>query len=117
MYKCTIFLLPLILLASAQVGWAANVTPTWRANSEPDLAGYKVYYGTQPRAQAPYSQIVLVNDRSATSWSIILSSGTYYFALTAFDTSGNESGFSTEVSATVSASDPPGKPGRPLLVQ
>ena len=40
-------LLPLFLIffASSQ-GYALDVALQWDANTEPDLAGYKVYYGT-----------------------------------------------------------------------
>ena len=37
--------LALILAVSAS---ATDVTLTWTANTEPDLDGYKIYYGTAP---------------------------------------------------------------------
>jgi hypothetical protein len=64
-----------------------------------------------------YTQTVAVNNRNATSWQLSLPTGVYYFGLTAFDISGNESGFSDEVRAEVSdASALPGKPGRPIFI-
>ena len=116
MSRRIIFLVVCILLTSAQVGWAATVTLAWNASSEADLAGYRLNYGTAPRTQHAYTDTVVINDKYATSQSITLSPGTYYFALTAFDTGENESGFSTEVSGTVSDEGPPGKPGKPVLV-
>lgn len=101
---------------SAGTGQAATVTLGWEPNSESDLAGYKLYYGNSPRTQAPYTQAVVINDKAATTWQITLDPGVYYFALTAYDTSGNESGYSAEVSAEISHQSPPGKPGKPVLI-
>jgi len=76
---------------------AAQVTLAWDANSESDLAGYRVHYGT---SSTSYSVHIDVN--KATSYTVAgLTAGqTYYFAATAYDTSGNESGFSNMVSST-----------------
>ncbi len=59
-----------------------------------DLAGYKVYYGDSSR---DYSESIELRDSSATSHTLQLASGSYYFALTAFDTEGHESSYSNEV--------------------
>lgn len=98
-------------------GHAGTVTLAWDPNTESDLAGYKLYYGNAPRAQAPYTQTVLINDRTATNWQVTLNPGVYYFGLTAFDRTGNESGFSNEVSAQIQQVQPPGKPGKPQPIQ
>jgi len=75
-----------------------TATVSWNSNTEPDLAGYRVYYGTQSGQydQAKGNGIVVTG---ATNYTISgLNLGTrYYFAVTAFDTSGNESGYSQEV--------------------
>ncbi len=81
--------------------FAATASLSWDANTESDLSGYKVYFGT-----APGSYGTPVNVGNTTSYTVSgLSDGTYYFAVTAFDTSGNESGFSNEVSKTLSTAD------------
>ena len=96
---------------------AVSVTFLWNLNTESDLAGYRIYYGTSPRSQADYPTSIAIHDKNATSWTLDLENGTYYLALTAFDESGNESGYSAEVSTVVSGTEVLGKPGRPILIQ
>ena len=105
-----------IVFAQAQLGWAADVLVEWDPNPEADLAGYKLYYGATSRTQGSYAETVVINDKNSTNWSLTLPGDTYYFALTAYDTSGNESSFSDEVSAVVPDSGAPGKPGRPIFI-
>ncbi len=105
-----------IVLAHAQLGWAADVFVEWDPNTEADLAGYKLYYGTTSRAEGSYAETVVIDNKNSTSWSLTLPGDTYYFALTAYDVSGNESGFSVEVSAVVPDSAAPGKPGKPIFI-
>jgi hypothetical protein len=84
----------LILAAPALAG---DVTLAWDANSEPDLAGYKVYYGT---ASGIYGTPIVI--AAQTTYTITgLAPGTYYFAVTAYNTAGLESSFSNEVFATI----------------
>jgi hypothetical protein len=68
---------------------------TWDVT--PSVAtGYKVYYGSSPKT---YSSSVAVGN--VPSFSVSLPPGTYYFAVTAYDSAGNESGYSNEVSKTI----------------
>ena len=93
----------------ATLSWDA---PTTNEDGTPleDLAGYKVYRGTAPRT---YGTPVDVGN--VLSHNIIgLGEGTHYFAVTAYDTSGNESKYSNEVSKTIKVT--PGCPGN-LRVQ
>jgi predicted RNase H-related nuclease YkuK (DUF458 family) len=70
---------------------------TWAANREADLAGYKLYVGTR---SGVYSRTVDVG--KMTSYSISLPKGaTYFFAVTAYDSSGNESVRSAELSRSI----------------
>ena len=74
-----------------------TATVTWSPNTEADLAGYKLYVGT---SSGIYSRTVDVG--KVTSYVISLPKGvTYFFVLTAYDRSGNESGRSTEVSRSL----------------
>jgi VCBS repeat-containing protein len=72
---------------------AHAVTLEWDANSETNVAGYRVYMGRQPRV---YDSVLDVGNQTlaqlATIWR------TTYFAVTAYDTDGLESEFSEEVS-------------------
>lgn len=73
-----------------------RVTLAWDPNPEPDVNAYLIYYGTNSRAY-PYSTNV-GNITRATVYG--LSNGiTWYFALTAQNTAGLESDFSSEVVA------------------
>ena len=76
--------------------------PTTNADGTPltDLAGYKVYYGIQPcNGIPPCNYNHKFNIGNATTYTVTnLTEGvTYYFATTAYDTSGNESDYSNEV--------------------
>jgi hypothetical protein len=87
------------LPALAQV----DVQVTWNANSEPDLAGYRVWWGTQAGVY-PNSQ-----EAGTATNDIIegLSEGTtYYIAVTAYDLADNESAKSQWASITPDLSPP-----------
>ncbi|GMQ87291.1 MAG: hypothetical protein BMS9Abin08_0491 [Gammaproteobacteria bacterium] len=64
-----------------------------------DLAGYKVYYGT---SSGSYSSSITVNNPGIASYVVDnLLPGTHYFVVTAYDTSGNESGYSNQASKAI----------------
>ncbi|MDM7995935.1 MAG: fibronectin type III domain-containing protein [Acidobacteriota bacterium] len=80
---------------------AGDVTLAWDANSEPELVGYYLCYGS---SSGQYS--VQVDVGNVTQYTVSsLPAGTYYFAVKAYGIEGLESAFSNEVSATVAASD------------
>jgi hypothetical protein len=68
----------------------------WDANTESNLAGYKIYYGLASR---DYNKSVDIPDKTATTGTVThLEIGvTYYFAAVAYDTDGFESDYSNEV--------------------
>ncbi len=78
--------------------FSASVVVSWDPNTESDLSGYKVYYGNSSR-----NYTVVIDVGNVTSYTIDnLQEGlTYYFAVTAYDFSGNESAFSEEVSISL----------------
>ena len=91
---------------------AGSATLNWNANTESDLAGYNVYYGTSPRTgtnpktctMCGYTTKVNVGKVTTYTFSNLTNGATYYFSVSAYDTSGNESAFSGEVSKLVCAS-------------
>ncbi|MBN1637215.1 MAG: hypothetical protein JW920_11905 [Deltaproteobacteria bacterium] len=96
-----------ILLLAATLAHGSVVRVGWIENSESDLAGYKVYYGTTARSYVqPYGQGLDVG--LANSVEISLDNGTtYYFAITAYDLSNNESSYSNEISIYIPEQDQP----------
>ena len=103
---CLIVSCALVILQ--QPVWAMDVTLAWDANTETDLAGYKIYYGKT--TGGPYddsastdgaSPIVVplgsLLDPANPEFTVRdLPSETYYFVATAYDTEGSESLFSNE---------------------
>ena len=73
---------------------SSSATLQWAANSESDLAGYKVYQGTTAGSYGPSIDV-----KNGTTYrpSNLQAGLTYFFAITAYDTSGNESPPSEEV--------------------
>jgi len=75
------------------------ITPTslllqWRANHESDLAGYKVYWGTESRK---YKFVTNVGLDTSYTVSSLKPGYHYYISATSYDHTGNESQYSEEV--------------------
>lgn len=71
-----------------------DVTLAWDANTEPDLDGYQVYYGT---ASGDYELPIDVSDVNMWAVKGLGEDTTYYFAATAYDEDQNESAYSEEL--------------------
>ena len=103
LFKKSIPTLAMIALALVlpTLSYAGSATISWRANTESDLAGYRLYYGTSSRSYGPpvpagkVTQYTLAN---------LTDGRTYYFGVTALDFSGNESGYSAEAKKTIATS-------------
>ena len=101
-----------VLIYSLSLSYALNVTLAWDANSEPDLAGYMIYYGAESGdpydgqgAQEGDSPVDMPfgqdedPDPSVVQFTLRdLPEGNYFLAVTAYNTSGLESGYSNEAS-------------------
>ena len=69
---------------------------TWGANTEMDLAGYKVYFGTKSRNYIGLKDVANTTEVTVNSLDNIVD-GIWFFAVTAYDTIQNESDYSDEV--------------------
>jgi hypothetical protein len=81
---------------------AASVTLAWDPNTESDLAGYKIHYGTSSK---DYQYSVDVGNFTSCDVSGLDEGKTYYFAATAYDTEYNSSDLSEEVVYTIPVLD------------
>lgn len=91
------------LSGEATLSWTAPTTNV-DGTALTDLAGYKVYYGT---SSGTYDTTVDAGNVSTINIINLTEKETYYFAVTAYDTAGNESSYSNEVSKTIPDLTPP----------
>jgi hypothetical protein len=107
-----------ILIYHLSPSYALDVTLAWDRNSDTDLAGYKIYYGTQ--SGGPYNGndstdgkspiVVTLGSTNLVSPQITvhgLKDRTYYFVATAYNTEGYESGYSNQVSTSTDQTSTP----------
>ncbi len=107
----TIVFASVALFFTCQVHASQSVNLAWDPNSEPVLDGYRVYFRT---GSGNYTQAMEVATPSATVPD--LTEGVvYYFAVTAYNTEGVESGYSNEVSYAVPTPTPTPTPTPPLI--
>ena len=101
---CCFLLAPLVSMTHAQV---TQITLAWNPSNDADVAGYKVYRRT---AGKPYKKpIGTVENVPNPELSLNVSYGKkYYFAVTSYDTYGNESSLSNEVSWPIEVFSPNG---------
>ncbi len=94
-----LFIMLLFILSMlVPVAHAGEVTVAWDQNPEPEVAGYKIYYGSR---SGSYTASVIAGNITSTVISGLEAGVTYYFAAVAYDSSGNESSFSNEIAYTV----------------
>ena len=98
-----------VLVLWAGTAWGATLT--WNANSEPDLAGYRVYQcSLQPCTPESGNDTLLVTLGKGTSFNIGTPAVTRYYFITAYDFANNESSGSNVVTFTPGGSPPPAPP-------
>lgn len=100
------FVSSLVLPATVQGAGepAPSVSLAWNANPEPDVAGYKVHFGTQ---SGVYSNVIDVRGATSTTLPQMLMGSTYYLAVSAYNTAGQESPRSGEFSVTAAVPSSP----------
>lgn len=98
--------LPAFTIVVSEGNPQGNVTLSWQAPTRNadgtplvDLKGYEVHYGAAP---ASYSDVIKVSNPGVLTYVVQnLSAGTYYFSVTAYNSVGQESSLSPEVSTQV----------------
>jgi len=95
----------IMLIFTTSIVFAADAVLSWDPNNEPDLAGYKVYYGTESGVYTNAIAVGLTDTPTAPQYTVSnLNSGTtYFFSTTSIDSASSESGFSNEVNKTFPA--------------
>jgi hypothetical protein len=87
-------------LSGTGIAPAHNVALTWNASTSSNVVGYNVYRGTV--SGGPYSRINSSLDASTSYTDNTVAAGTtYYYVVTAVDSSSDESGYSNQTTANV----------------
>jgi fibronectin type 3 domain-containing protein len=108
------FLYPLFfVLMTIQVSSAASVTLRWDPSSDTNVVGYAVYYGT---ASGDYIERLDAGSQTTVRITDLVEGITYYFAVTAYISTGLESLPSNEIAYTV-PSVPPAQTTGPHIHQ
>lgn len=106
MKKRMIFILALFMMTMvSEKSFANQAILSWDKNSEADLAGYRIYYGTMSGTYAKIIDVGLTATPATPSYTIygLTPGNTYYFVATAYDTAGNESAYSNEIFKIITA--------------
>jgi hypothetical protein len=82
--------------ATAPVGQSVNLI--WNTNTDANVTGNNVYYGV---ASGIYTNMTNAGNVANVTISGLVAGVTYYFAATAYDSTGAQSDYSTEVAYTV----------------
>ena len=100
------FLLTILLIIFPVMAFAGSATISWEPNTEADLQGYRVYYGTSEGG--PYGSSTPLIPKILTNYEVTdLDPGTYYFVVVAVDNANNESAWSDEVSKIIAGTTIP----------
>ena len=93
----------LLLLVTHSLAFAGQTNLAWNANTDPRVAGYFLYYG---QTSGSYTAKVDVAKQTSSTLSNLLEGQTYYYAVTAYDSSRVESAYSNQATSTVPFSAP-----------
>lgn len=114
--KKSIIILLIILVAglllfqvfSGKIKAEGRAELSWNPNTEADVAGYRIYYGTSKRnSDCPpggYTDNIDVGKATNYTISNLKNGQTYYFSVTSYNSSKKESCFSEEMKKTITTS-------------
>lgn len=107
----------LLILANALPVEAALCTLTWTPNTEPDLAGYRIYHSFSSNGftMGGYTYQTISNDITCEEMGVGMDGKLHYWTVTAYDVNGNESPFPAQVwiQMPLFAATPPPPPPPP----
>ena len=92
------------VLSPSPTAGASSVSLGWGGSASPNIAGYRIHYGT---ASGAYSTTVDAGSSTNLTVSGLVDGVIYYFAATAYDTANLESDYSSEVGYTNTVQAPP----------
>ena len=78
---------------------AHSVTLNWNASTSSGVTGYKVYRGTT--SGGPYTLLSTLGNTTGTTDASVASGTTYYYVVTAVDSSNNQSAYSNQALAAI----------------
>lgn len=90
--------------AERALDWAP---PAFNTDGTPltDLAGFRIHVGSE---SGVYDEVYEIDDPAAATYDLTLSGAdTYFIAMTAYDSDGDESVFSAEVTLSITVPEPP----------
>ena len=99
----TAFVVSVFLFLSSPISSllaTTGATLVWDQNSETDVAGYRLYYGT---SSGSYTQVIDVGNVTTATVSNLQQASTYFFVVTAYSTSNVESAASSEICYNIAA--------------
>ena len=117
--KRILFVLVFILMLVYPVVLSADssITLIWDGNNhEADLAGYRVYQSSVAGVYDSTNFVAEVLKEFHTATLKDIPDGKYYWVITAYDTCGNESTHSNEVTYTIDTSPPVAPTGAKILI-
>ena len=100
------YFLALLIMLMPMVASAATINFSWDANTESDLAGYRMYQSNESGVYDMDNPVAEIAETETTYTLFNVTDGTYYWVLTAYDDAGNESTPSNEVTVTVDETAP-----------
>lgn len=107
-------------LAINAKGQTASIMAQWDYGKEPDVSHFRLFYGEETGKYAIGYSVPLADWVAPPGWMTLpipLDPGTYYMAVTAVDTAGNESGYSNEAQVVVPNKPPAGCTGFNVKLQ